>query len=42
MLKEAEQRNDNGLIHTILEQQPMLLKIRQQLSKALGNRVIVS
>ncbi len=42
MLKEAEQRNDNGLIHTILEQRPMLLKIRQQLSKALGNRVIVS
>ena len=41
MLKEAQQRDDWDLIRTILEQQPMLIEIRQQLCKALGNRVIL-
>ena len=41
MLKEAKLRNDWELIRTILEQQPMLIEIRQQLCKALGNRVIL-
>ena len=41
MLKEAQKRDDWGLIRTILEQQPMLMDIRQQLCKALGNRVIL-
>jgi DNA primase len=41
MLKEAQLRDDWELIRTILEQQPMLIDIRQQLCKALGNRVIV-
>jgi hypothetical protein len=41
MLREAEQRNDWELIRTILAQQPLLNDIRQQLGKALGNRVIV-
>ena len=41
MLKEAQLRNDWELIRTILEQQPMLIEIRQQLCKALGNRVIL-
>ena len=41
MLKEAQQRNDWELIRTILEQQPVLIDIRQQLCKALGNRVIL-
>lgn len=41
MLKEAQKRNDWELIHTILEQQPMLMDIRQQLCKVLGNRVIL-
>jgi DNA primase len=41
MLKEAQMRDDWELIRTILEQQPMLIDIRQQLCKALGNRVIV-
>lgn len=41
MLKEAQLRDDWELIRTILEQQPMLMDIRQQLCKALGNRVIV-
>ncbi len=41
MLKEAQDRNDWQLITTILEQQPQLMEIRQQLCRALGNRVIV-
>jgi DNA primase len=41
MLKEAQKRNDWELIRTILEQQPMLMDIRQQLCKVLGNRVIL-
>ena len=41
MLKEAQKHNDWELIHTILEQQPMLMNIRQQLCKVLGNRVIL-
>ena len=41
MLKEAQERNDWPLITTILEQQPQLMEIRQQLCRALGNRVIV-
>lgn len=41
MLKEAQKHNDWELIRTILEQQPMLLDIRQQLCKVLGNRVIL-
>ena len=41
MLKEAQLRDDWELIRTILEQQPMLMDIRQQLCKALGNRVIL-
>ena len=41
MLKEAQDRNDWQLITTILEQQPQLMEIRQQLCRALGNRVII-
>jgi DNA primase len=41
MLKEAQMRDDWELIRTILEQQPVLIDIRQQLCKALGNRVIL-
>ena len=41
MLKEAQKHNDWELIRTILEQQPMLMDIRQQLCKVLGNRVIL-
>ena len=41
LLKEAQKNNDWELIRTILEQQPMLMEIRQQLCKALGNRVIL-
>ena len=41
MLQEAHQRNDWELIRTILAQQPILNEIRQELCKALGNRVIV-
>ena len=41
LLKEAQERNDWQLITTILEQQPQLMEIRQQLCRALGNRVIV-
>ena len=41
MLKEAQERDDWQLINTILEQQPQLMEIRQQLCRALGNRVIV-
>ena len=41
MLKDAQARNDWEMIRTILEQQPMLIEIRQQLCKALGNRVIL-
>ena len=41
MLKDAQKRNDWELITTILEQQPQLMEIRQQLCRALGNRVIV-
>ena len=41
MLKEAQLRDDWVLIRTILAEQPALMDIRQQLCKALGNRVIV-
>lgn len=41
MLRDAQARNDWELIRTILEQQPMLINLRQQLCKALGNRVIL-
>lgn len=41
MLKEAQMRDDWELMRTILEQQPVLIDIRQQLCKALGNRVIL-
>lgn len=41
MLNEAQKNNDWALIRTILEQQPTLIAIRQQLCKALGNRVIL-
>lgn len=41
MLKEAQMHDDWELIRTILEQQPVLIDIRQQLCKALGNRVIL-
>lgn len=41
MLTEAQKNNDWALIRTILEQQPTLIAIRQQLCKALGNRVIL-
>lgn len=40
-LKEAQKRNDWELIRTVLDQQPALMAIRQQLCKALGNRVIL-
>jgi hypothetical protein len=41
MLRDAQQRDDWEMIRTILAQQPLLNDIRQQLGKALGNRVIV-
>ena len=41
MLRDAQQRDDWELIRTILAQQPLLNDIRQQLGKALGNRVII-
>ena len=41
MLVEAQARDDWQLIRTILEQQPALIEIRQQLCLALGNRVIL-
>lgn len=41
MLKDAQNRGDWELIRTILEQQPLLMSMRQQLCRALGNRVIV-
>lgn len=41
MLVEAQARDDWQLIRTILEQQPALIDIRQQLCQALGNRVIL-
>ena len=41
MLKEAQMHDNWELIRTILEQQPVLIDIRQQLCKALGNRVIL-
>ena len=41
LLKEAQSRGDWQLQRTILEQQPILFEIRQQLCKALGNRVII-
>jgi DNA primase len=40
-LKEAQDREDWNAISLILEQQPLLLQLRQQLCRALGNRVIV-
>ncbi len=41
MLQDAQNRGDWELIRTILEQQPLLMNMRQQLCRALGNRVIV-
>ena len=41
LLKDAEARNDEQLIKTILQQYPQLKEIHKQLSLALGNRVIV-
>lgn len=41
MLKDAQNSGDWELIRTILEQQPQLISMRQQLCRALGNRVIV-
>lgn len=41
LLKEAQAREDWQLITTILQQQPQLMELRQQLCRALGNRVIV-
>ena len=41
MLKDAQKNGDWDLQCKILEQQPQLLLIRQQLCQALGNRVIV-
>jgi DNA primase len=42
MLQDAEQRQDQELTRAILEQYPLLINLRQQLCKALGNRVILS
>ena len=41
MLVEAEKRQDEQLLTTILQQYPLLKDIHKQLSQALGNRVIV-
>ena len=41
MLLDAQNKGDWELQRTILEQQPQLMFIRQQLCQALGNRVIV-
>jgi DNA primase len=41
LLNDAQQKNDWVLIRAILEQQPKLIEIRQQLCKSLGNRVIL-
>jgi DNA primase len=41
MLVEADKQGNWQLQQTILEQQPLLMQIRQQLCKALGNRVIL-
>lgn len=41
LLNDAQQKNDWVLIRAILEQQPKLIEIRQQLCKSLGNRVII-
>lgn len=41
LLKDAEARNNEQLIKTILQQYPQLKEIHKQLSLALGNRVIV-
>ena len=41
MLKDAQNSGDWELIRTILEQQPLLMSMRQQLCRALGNRVIL-
>jgi predicted sugar kinase len=41
MLKDAQERDDWQLQVTILEQKPLLDEIRNQICKALGNRVIV-
>lgn len=41
MLRDAQNSGDWELIRTILEQQPLLMNMRQQLCRALGNRVIV-
>ena len=41
MLVEAEKRQDEQLLTTILQQYPLLKEIHKQLSQALGNRVIV-
>jgi DNA primase len=41
LLKEAQENDDWALIRAILEQQPKLMEIRQQLCKSLGNRVVL-
>lgn len=41
LLREAQKDNNWELIRTILEQQPVLMEIRQELCRALGNRVIL-
>ena len=41
LLSQAVSDKNDQLITTILEQQPQLMEIRQQLCRALGNRVIV-
>ena len=41
LLSQAVSDKNDQLITAILEQQPQLMEIRQQLCRALGNRVIV-
>lgn len=41
LLKQAESSQDWELVRTILQQQPQLIALRRQLSRALGTRVIV-
>ena len=40
-LKEAHERGDWNAINEIFQNQPKLLALRQQLCRALGNRVVV-
>lgn len=41
LLKQAESSQDWELVRTVLQQQPGLIALRSQISRALGNRVIV-